>query len=76
MPDKNPNSRRWGGPGASHEDRTKPPPDPTVKDADDPDRFSKHSRHSSGGGETDRYHSHDPKMKHRRQAGDGERRHP
>ncbi len=28
---------RWGGPGASHENRDKPRPDPTVKDRDDPD---------------------------------------
>jgi len=30
-----PNADRWGGPGASHEDRSKPKPDPLVKDADD-----------------------------------------
>ena len=34
MPDKHPNTERWGGPGASHEDRTEPRPDPLVKDAD------------------------------------------
>jgi hypothetical protein len=26
MPQKHPNTKRWGGPGASHEDRTKPMP--------------------------------------------------
>ena len=75
MPDKHPNSQRWGGPGASHEDRTEAPPDPKVKDADDPDHFTKHSRISGGGGETDRNHAHDPKMKHRKQASDAEKRH-
>jgi hypothetical protein len=75
MPEKHSNTQRWGGPGASHEDRTKPPPDRTVKDADDPDHFSKHSQSSGGGGQKDRYHAHDPKMKHRKQAGGAEKRH-
>ena len=26
MPQKHPNTHRWGGPGASHEDRTEPEP--------------------------------------------------
>lgn len=63
MPDKHPNSERWGGPGASHEDRTKPMPDPKVKDADDPDRMTQHSRVSGGGGEKDVHHAHDPHRK-------------
>lgn len=63
MPDKHPNSERWGGPGASHEDRTKPKPDPMVKDADDPDHINKHSKVSGGGGEADVHHAHDPGRK-------------
>ena len=56
MPDKHPNAERWGGPGASHEDRSKPKPDPLVKDADDPDHFERQSNVSGGGGEADRHH--------------------
>ena len=63
MPDKHPNSERWGGPGASHEDRTKPMPDPMVKDADDPDHINKLSKVSGGGGEGDVHHGHDPHQK-------------
>jgi hypothetical protein len=58
MPKKNPETRRWGGPGSSHEDATQPPPDPTVKDPDDPDRYSRHAKVSGGGGETDLHHAH------------------
>jgi hypothetical protein len=64
---------RWSGPGASHEDATKPPPDPTVKDPDDPDRYSRHAKVSGGGGERDLHHAHDPKRKHARQAGRAEK---
>jgi hypothetical protein len=67
MPEKHPNTERWGGPGASHEDRTEPKPDPLVKDADDPDRFQPYSHVSGGGGETDLKHGHHPKNKRRRQ---------
>ena len=63
MPEKHPNSNRWGGPGASHEDRTEPMPDPSVKDPDDPDRINKHSAVSGGGGEADTHHAHDPHRK-------------
>ena len=50
-------------PGASHEDRTKPKPDPTVKDADAPDQINKHSEVSGGGGEADIHHAHHPDRK-------------
>ncbi|MGZ8362591.1 MAG: hypothetical protein ACXW3D_01920 [Caulobacteraceae bacterium] len=63
MPEKHPNTHRWGGPGASHEDRSKPEPDPMVKDATDPDRMTRHSKVSGGGGEEDVHHSHDPHEK-------------
>jgi hypothetical protein len=65
MPDKHPNTDRWGGPGASHE---------MVKDADDPDRYSRHSKVSGGGGETDVHHGHDPKMKRDFEANDAQKR--
>ncbi len=68
MPEKHPDTLRWGGPGASHEDRTKPPPDPTGKDADDPDHLAAHSQVSGGGGERDVHHGHAPGMKHAGQA--------
>jgi hypothetical protein len=66
---------RWGGPGASHEDRTKPRPDPTVKDRDDPDHMGQHAKVSGGGGERDVHHSHDPDDKRGFQASDQEKRH-
>ncbi len=74
MPEKNPNADRWGGPGSSHEDRTKPKPDPTVKDPDEPDHNSQHSRVSTGGGETDVHHGHSPHDKRDFEASDAERR--
>jgi hypothetical protein len=75
MPDKHPNTERWGGPGSSHEDATEPPPDPTVKDPDDPDHFTKRSQVSGGGGEGDRRHGHDPEAKRDKQATSEEKRH-
>lgn len=65
---------RWGGPGASHENRDKPRPDPVVKDRDDPDHASPHSQVSGGGGERDVHHSHDPDDKGASQASDAEKR--
>ena len=56
MPEKHPNSKRWGGPGASHEDRTKPMPEP--HDARAGSTSPAVSRVSGGGGERDRKHSH------------------
>jgi hypothetical protein len=69
-----PNADRWGGPGASHENRDKPKPDPTVKDADDPDRYSRHSKVSGGGGEGDLHHGHAENLKSDFEAGDAEKR--
>ena len=74
MPAKHPNTERWGGPGASHEDRSEAPPDPTVKDADDPDRYSRHSKVSGGGGEADVHHSHDARRKRDFEANDAQKR--
>lgn len=62
MPDKHPNTERWGGPGASHEDRTKPQPEKKNPEArtDTEVRFS---HVSGGGGERDRHHGHSDKAK-------------
>jgi hypothetical protein len=57
MPEKHPNTKRWGGPGASHEDRTKPMPDPADERAGG-STSAPVSRVSGGGGERDRKHSH------------------
>ncbi len=57
MPEKHRNTTRWGGPGASHEDRTKPMPDPEDRRAGGPTNPPV-SRVSGGGGERDRKHSH------------------
>ena len=70
MPEKHENTHRWGGPGASHEDRTKEKPDPIVKDADDPDHQQPYSHVSGGGGEKDRHHDRNPEAKRRRQEND------
>jgi len=74
MPDKHENTDRWGGPGSSHEDRTKARPDPLVKDADAPDHLSPRSQVSSGG-ERDVHHGHSPEAKRDRQATSQEKRH-
>lgn len=73
MPRKNPNADRWGGPGSSHENRDRPRPDPIVKDPDDPDRYSRHSKVSGGGGEADVHHAHDPRRKRDFEAGEAEK---
>jgi hypothetical protein len=57
MPDKHPNTKRWGGPGASHEDRTKPMPQPADQRAGG-STSARVSQVSGGGGERDRKHSH------------------
>ena len=58
-PQKNPAAERFGGPGASHEDRKqkseeKRGPHPTDT------KSTRNSGVSGGGGEPDRHHSHDP----------------
>ena len=63
MPNKHPNTERWGGPGASHEDRTKPqPPKVDARPPGTPTN-SRRSDISGGGGERDSHHSHDPREK-------------
>ncbi|HEY8616805.1 hypothetical protein [Phenylobacterium sp.] len=59
MPDKHPNTVRWGGPGASHEDRTKPmPPKPPAQPEGAASTNPRVSQSSGGGGERDEKHSH------------------
>jgi hypothetical protein len=63
MPHKNPDTRRWGGPGASHEDRSEPPPpERDARKAGEPTN-TPYSHVSGGGGERDRHHAHDARGK-------------
>jgi hypothetical protein len=60
MPDKHPDTRRFGGPGSSHEDRNHPDK-PQSRGAHPVDKQStRHSGVSGGGGEPDSHHAHDP----------------
>jgi hypothetical protein len=63
MPDKNPNTHRWGGPGASHENRDKPEPEKQDPRPDGTPTNIRQSQVSGGGGERDAHHSHDPNDK-------------
>ena len=63
MPDKHPNTHRWGGPGASHEDRTEPEPKRGDSRSPGEPTNTPFSHVSGGGGERDRKHSHDPHEK-------------
>jgi len=76
MPEKTPNSHRWGGPGSSHEDRSKPEP---IKGAPrypgDPTN-TPYSHVSGGGGERDRRHAHDARAKRDHQENSLNRRKP
>lgn len=76
MPAKHPNALRWGGPGASHEDRTKPPPDRHDPRAPGSPTNTPYSHVSGGGGERDRHHGHDVRAKRRTQENSHERRLP
>lgn len=60
-------TKRWGGPGASHENRDKPPPEFKDPRAGGPTN-SRNSKVSGGGGERDIKHSHDDA--HRSSKGD------
>jgi len=76
MPEKHPNTRRWGGPGASHEDRTKPYVEAKPPRADGEPTNTPYSHVSGGGGERDRRHSHDPAEKRDFEENSAERRKP
>ena len=58
MPEKHPNTERWGGPGSSHQDRTKPIPEKIEPRPDGAPTNPPVSRVSGGGGERDEKHSH------------------
>ncbi|MCW8087423.1 hypothetical protein [Sabulicella glaciei] len=73
MPKKHPNTVRWGGPGASHEDATKPIPEPPPAHPEDAVSTNPSvSMRSGGGGERDAKHSHvDPMRSSKSHATDG-----
>ena len=63
MPQKHENTERWGGPGASHEDRTEAKPDKGPPRAPGEPTNTEFSGVSGGGGERDRHHAHDAEGK-------------
>jgi hypothetical protein len=63
MPQKHPETERWGGPGASHEDASKPQPKPGEPRRPGEPTNTRFSHVSGGGGERDRHHSHDARGK-------------
>ena len=63
MPDKHPNTERFGGPGASHENRKHPEKSQQHLEHPSERKSDGHSQVSGGGGEKDRNHSHDPQRK-------------
>ena len=75
MPRKHPNTERWGGPGASHEDRTETPPSKKGPEART-DTNVRFSHVSGGGGERDRHHGHDVRAKRDTEENSAERRKP
>jgi hypothetical protein len=76
MPDKHPNTERWGGPGSSREDRTKPPLRKSDHRRDGEPTNTPFSHVSGGGGERDRHHAHDPEAKRDFQENSDARRKP
>jgi hypothetical protein len=73
MPKKHPNTARWGGPGASHEDASKPIPEPDPAHPEAAVSTNPRvSMRSGGGGERDEKHSHvDPMRSSKSHATDG-----
>lgn len=73
MPQKHPNTHRWGGPGASHEDASKPMPEPPPAHPEGAVSTNPRvSQRSGGGGERDEKHSHvDPMRSSKSHATDG-----
>lgn len=63
MPDKHPNTVRHGGPGASSENAKEPAPPHVDPRPPGTPTNTKHSQKSTGGGERDLNHTHDPKTK-------------
>lgn len=60
MPDKHPNTHRWGGPGASKENAKQPEPEKGPDPRAPGPTNDRQSHESGGGGERDRHHGHDP----------------
>lgn len=58
-----PETDRWGGPGASHEDRTEAMPEKVDPRAPGESTNTAHSRVSGGGGERDIHHGHSARAK-------------
>ena len=63
MPDKHENTKRIGGPGASHENRQEPEKSKPRGPHPAAERDIRTSGSSSGGGVEDTHHSHDPRGK-------------
>lgn len=63
MPEKHPNTERWGGPGAAHEDATEPQPPKIDPRAPGEPTNTPFSHVSGGGGERDRHHARDVRGK-------------
>lgn len=68
MPKKNPNTERFGGPGASEENAktgrsSKRPRADSGQKKIDGQRNPHHSAISGGGGELDSHHTHNPQTK-------------
>lgn len=63
MPEKHPNTKRWGGPAVSHGDRTKPMPEPRETRPPGSSTNPPVSTVSGGGGERDEKHSHVDSMR-------------
>lgn len=76
MPDKNPNTHRWGGPGSSHENRNEPEPRKGAPRHLGEPTNTPYSHVSGGGGERDRHHSRDAKGKRDSEENSRERRKP
>lgn len=72
MPHKHENSRRWGGPGASHEDRSKPMPEKRETRPNGSPTNPPTSTVSGGGGERDLRHSHHDAYRSSKGSRDGE----
>lgn len=76
MPEKTPETHRWGGPGSSHENRDRPEPHKGDTRRPGEPTNTPYSHVSGGGGERDRRHSHDPAEKRGFQENSAERRKP
>lgn len=66
MPVRNENADRWGGPGSSHEDRTKSKSDPVVKDPDAPGHPSPRSQVSADERDIERRQAPQPELTEQR----------